>query len=94
MKKYALLLTSLTIVMLLSETDLSNDFLLFLLVGAIPGTNYNLSSTTMLWLIVVTSWVVVFRFTMLRTLAKRVAILAWKYLVEAKERFMKRPLVS
>lgn len=52
MKKQAIILASLTIAMLLSETELSSDLLLLFLVGAIPGTNYNLPSTFMLTLYV------------------------------------------
>jgi hypothetical protein len=48
MKKQAIILASLTIAMLLSETGLSSDLLLFFLVGAIPGTGYSLPSTIML----------------------------------------------
>lgn len=48
MKKQAMILASLTITMLLSETGLSSDLLLLFLVGAIPGTDYNLPSTVML----------------------------------------------
>lgn len=52
MKKQAILLTGLTFAFLLSETDLSSDLLLFFLVGAIPGTDFSLSSGTMLALII------------------------------------------
>lgn len=48
MKQQAMILTSLTFAMLLSETGLSSDLLLFFLVGAVPGTDYNLSSNIML----------------------------------------------
>lgn len=48
MRKQAIILTSLTFAMLLSETELSSDLLLFFLVGAVPGTNYNVSSNTMM----------------------------------------------
>lgn len=51
MKPHAALLTGFTLTLLLSETELSSDLLLFFLVGAIPGTNYSLSSDTMLALI-------------------------------------------
>jgi hypothetical protein len=55
MKTPVVLLTSLTLTLLLSETDLSSDLLLFFLVGAIPGTDSSLSSGTMLALIGLTA---------------------------------------
>lgn len=51
MKTPVVLLISLTLILLLLETDLSSDLLLFFLVGAIPGTDSSLSSGTMLALI-------------------------------------------
>lgn len=63
MKKQAILLTSLTLTLLLSETDLSSDLLLFFLVGAIPGTNSSLSSNTMLALIGITASLVLLHLT-------------------------------
>lgn len=62
MKKLALIITSFTVLMLLSETDLFTDLLLFFLVGAIPGTHYSLPSSVMLFLTVVTAGAVVYWF--------------------------------
>lgn len=92
MKQQALVITSLAFIMLLSETDLSSDLLLFLLVGAIPGTDYSLSSNTMLALVFLCSWVVVFRFATIRSLASHGIKTGWKQILETKERLSKRPL--
>lgn len=62
MKKLALIITSFTLLMLLSETDLFTDLLLFFLVGAIPGTHYSIPSNVMLIFTVVAAGFVVYQF--------------------------------
>ena len=62
MKKLALIITSFTVLMLLSETDLFTDLLLFFLVGAIPGTHYSLPSSVMLFLTIITAGAVIYWF--------------------------------
>lgn len=92
MKKQAILLTSLTLTLLLSETDLSSDLLLFFLVGAIPGTSSSLSSNTMLALIGITASLVLLHLTCahgLHTATNR--LLAKAYQI-TKEQLTKRSL--
>ena len=90
MKKQALIIASLTIAILLSETELSNDLLLFLLVGAVPGTDYALSSNTMLILVGLATWLIAFRFSAIRTLQAHAARQFIKHYETTKSRFPKR----
>lgn len=94
MKKQALIITSLAIVILLSETDLSSDLLLFFLVGAIPGTHYSLSSGTMLALIIVTALTLLYWQPFVRTLVATSIKHVVKYVSEIKERLSKHPLIQ
>ena len=59
MKKQALFLTGLTFIILLSETELSSDLLLFFLVGAVPGTTYSIPSGIMLTFYGITGAVII-----------------------------------
>jgi hypothetical protein len=90
MKKQALIIASLTIALLLSQTGLSNDLLLFLLVGAVPGTGYNLSSNTMLTLVGLATWFVAFRFRAIRALQAQATRQVIKHYETTKARFPKR----
>lgn len=92
MKKQALIITSLATMILLSETDLSSDLLLFFLVGAVPGTDYSLSSNTMLTLVILATLLLLYRQPIIRAIAARGMKQATKYSVEIKERLVKRPL--
>jgi hypothetical protein len=67
MKKYAATITSLTVMVLLSQTNLFNDILMFLLVGAVPGTTHSISPTGMLLLVGVASWGLLLQFKFVRT---------------------------
>ena len=69
MKKQALIITSLATMILLSETDLSSDLLLFFLVGAVPGTDYSLSSNTMLTLVILATLLLLYRQPIIRAIA-------------------------
>jgi len=53
------------------KAGITNALLLFLLVGAIPGTNYNVPAVVMLFFVVVIIWLVLFRFTLLDTIQAR-----------------------
>lgn len=55
MKKYAAIITSLTVATLLSQTNLFNDILMFVLVGAVPGTTRSVPPSIMLLLICLAS---------------------------------------
>jgi hypothetical protein len=90
MKKPALIIASLTIVILLSETELSNDLLLFLLVGAVPGTDYALSSNAMLALVGLATWLIAFRSSTIRTLQSHASRHLIRHYEATKARFPKR----
>lgn len=53
------------------KAGIANALLLFLLVGAIPGTNYNVPAAVMLFLVLLLIWFIIFRFTLLDTLQNR-----------------------
>ena len=92
MKKQALIITILAITILLAETDLSSDLLFFLLVGAIPGTSYSLSSNTMLTLITIASGLVLFRQPFVWSIFQYSVRTVGRHLNDTKERLLKRPL--
>ena len=54
-----------------SQLGVLQALLLFFLVGAIPGTAFAVPSSVMLFLILITAWLVIFRFTTLKTFEKR-----------------------
>lgn len=92
MKTTAVTLTSLTFALLLSETDLSSDLLLFFLVGAIPGTSYSLSSGTMLTLIGLATTLFVYYLTRTYSLHGQAGRILAKTYQTAKEQLIKRSL--
>jgi hypothetical protein len=51
-------------VAIILKAGIANALLLFLLVGAIPGTNYNIPAAGMLFLVMVPAWVVFVRLMM------------------------------
>ncbi len=70
----------------MAESGILNSLLLFLLVGAIPGTNYNVPSSVMLLVIITIMWLVLFRFTAIEGLPlKRSA----KHQLERKKAYTK-----
>lgn len=64
MKKTVIISSLIILVLLvLSESGVLNSLLIFLLVGAIPGTSINLSPNVMLLVIGAISWVILFNLT-------------------------------
>ncbi|HMI09571.1 MAG TPA: hypothetical protein VK497_04240 [Candidatus Saccharimonadales bacterium] len=49
------------------KAGVANALLLFLLVGAIPGTSYNVPAAGMLFIVLVPVWLVLVRITMLES---------------------------
>jgi hypothetical protein len=70
MKKYAAIITSLTALVLLSQTNLFNDILMFVLVGAVPGTTHSIPASVMLALVGSASWVFILQFKSARRLSR------------------------
>jgi len=68
------------------KAGIANALLLFLLVGAIPGTNYNVPAAAMLLFVIVIIWLVIFRFTILDTFQARTT----KRIVEPRSIHKKR----
>lgn len=56
---------SLAGLIVLDQSGILNSLFVFLLVGAVPGTNYTLPPTLMLLLIISAIWLIVIRFTAL-----------------------------
>lgn len=71
------------------KAGIFNALLIFLLVGAIPGTNYNVPAMGMLFFVAVLVWFILFRLTALESLE----ILARRYLASKYEE-RKKQLVS
>jgi hypothetical protein len=55
----------------LLKAGMANALLLFLLVGAIPGTTYNIPAAGMLFIVMVPIWIVFVRFMMLESVQIR-----------------------
>lgn len=72
MKKYAATITSLTAVILLSQTNLFNDILMFVLIGAVPGTTHSVPPSIMLLLIFLASWALVMQFESVRSINRSI----------------------
>jgi len=54
---------SLAGLIILEQSGVLNSLLIFLLVGAIPGTNYSIPSTIMLLFIASAAWLLIIRMT-------------------------------
>jgi hypothetical protein len=54
------------------KAGMANALLLFLLVGAIPGTTYNIPAAGMLFIVMVPLWLVFMRFMMLESVQIRI----------------------
>jgi hypothetical protein len=67
------------------KAGIFNALLIFLLVGAIPGTNYNVPAMVMLLFVALLMWFILFRLTALETLEVRMRHhIANKYLARKK----------
>jgi ABC-type dipeptide/oligopeptide/nickel transport system permease subunit len=67
------------------KAGIFNALLLFLLVGAIPGTSYNVPALGMLLIVAALMWVILFRLTALETFEVRTRkYLAHKYQTRRK----------
>jgi uncharacterized membrane protein len=72
------------------KAGIANALLLFLLVGAIPGTSHNVPAVVMLFFVVVFIWLILFRFTILDTLQARATKQIAKRHVERKKRMPRK----
>lgn len=63
--KKAITITCITLagLIILDQSGILNSLFVFLLVGAVPGTRYNVPPTLMLLLIVSAIWLIIIRFT-------------------------------
>lgn len=72
MKKNAIIITSgAAAVFVLAKAGVFNALLLFVLVGAIPGTDYSIPSSFMLLASLTAMWFLLFRWAALKTLHHR-----------------------
>lgn len=75
---------------LLIQSGVANDLLLFLLVGAIPGTHYSIPSNVMFLTMVGLSWIVLLRFTLLEAIVTYIKRRAAKPELDHKKRMPRR----
>jgi len=79
-----------SLLIILGESGILDSLLLFLLVGAVPGTSYTVPWSVMLLIIIGIMWLVIFRFTLLDSFqsvsSKKIA----KAHVQRKKRMPKR----
>jgi uncharacterized membrane protein len=91
--KKAIIVTIVAIasVIILTRLGIFNSLLIFLLVGAIPGTHYNVPSTFMLLTIISIIWLLVFRFTAIEAIhSASLRRSAKRHVAERKKRMPKR----
>ena len=77
-------------VLILNEFGILNSLLMFLLVGAIPGTEYNVPWGVMLLVTLSILWLVIFRFTLLELFVSITNKKSAKLHLERKKRMPKR----
>lgn len=66
-KSYFIVSGAIIAALAFSKFGVFQALLLFFLVGAIPGSSVSVPSSMMLFLILITAWLLVFRFTALKT---------------------------
>lgn len=81
---------AITGLILLEQSGILNSLLLFLLVGAIPGTDYNVPSSIMLLLIASIVWLIIFRFTAIEAFYSVSVKRSAKRIAQHKKRMPKR----
>lgn len=92
MKKYAAIITSLTALVLLSQTNLFNDILMFVLVGAVPGTTHSIPASVMLALIASASWALMLQFKSTRILCRHITKKIYALYTARKQNLAERSL--
>lgn len=87
-----IIITSISLagLIVLEQSGILNSLLMFLLVGAIPGTPYNVPSTIMLLFIISAIWLVVIRFAATETVYSISVKKTRKQQVARKKRMPKR----
>ncbi len=90
--KKSIFIVSLSVIGLVicSKFGILQALLLFLLVGAIPGTTLTVPSSLMLFFILIAAWLVIFRFTALKALETRAIARLAKTYNERKNHLPKR----
>lgn len=92
MKKCAAMIAGLTAIILLTQTNLLSDLLLFILVGAIPGTTKSVPSHIMLSAIVLLTTAFVFSSATVRRVALRLFVSLRATLLDLKAQYNRRSL--
>lgn len=92
MKKYAAIITSLTALVLLSQTNLFNDILMFVLVGAVPGTNHSIPASVMLALVASASWGLILQFKSTRRFSRYITKKVYALYAARKQNLTERLL--
>lgn len=85
-KAFIVTILGFLVLLALSESGIINSLMYFILVGAIPGTAYTVPAGLMLLLIALASWLIIFRFTALNIILRRVT----KQHIDAKKRMPRR----
>ena len=57
----------------LNEFGILNAFIMFLLVGAVPGTDYSVPSSFMLTIMIISLWLIFYKFTAVKALNRHTA---------------------
>lgn len=89
-KSYFIISGSIIALLAIAKFGVLQALLLFFLVGAIPGTTISVPSSMMLFLILATAWLVIFRFTALKTFERRALTRLVKTYNERKSNLPKR----
>lgn len=79
-----------SLLIILGVSGILDSLLLFLLVGAVPGTNYTVPWSIMLLIIVGIMWLVIFRFALLDSFQAISTKKSTKAHVQRKKRMPKR----
>ena len=90
--KKSIIIASIGIVSLfiLNESGILNSLLMFLLVGAIPGTHYNVPWGVMLLITITVMWLMIARFTLFELFQSYVSKKTARQHAERKKRMPKR----
>lgn len=89
-KSYQIAALCLISIAIILKTGIANALLLFLLVGAIPGTGYNIPAAGMLFLVMIPAWFAFVRFLMLGSVQAKIKNILNVSRVESKKRFARK----
>ena len=81
---------SLAGLIILDQSGILNSLFAFLLIGAVPGTRYNVPPTLMLLLLVSAIWLIIIRFTAIEALYSVSVKKVKKQQISRKKRMPKR----